>query len=201
MFKWLTKLFKDNNPIPKKYRNVHYRYTSYVETLDDLYNSYLMEELYIGKLIYVKSEDCLYMLKSLEYTNSGDIKDCWIKFTEKKLNENKTYTVSTLGLPNICYDKDGNQINFDKSPHLRNFMAKGHNFEHRNLYNNDIFTVNIIREPKENDIVMDLNYKLWEVKNIENGLYNLTRKDNCRRTVNKDEIYGVVQYSWNVGGR
>ena len=33
------KLFKDNNPIPKKYRNIHYRYTSYVETLDDLYNS------------------------------------------------------------------------------------------------------------------------------------------------------------------
>ena len=201
MFEWLTKLFKDNNPIPKKYRNIYYRYTSYVETLDDLYNSYLMEELYIGKLMYVKSEDCLYMLKSLEYTNSDDIKDCWIEFTEKKLNENKTYTVSTLGLANICYDKDGNQINFEKSPHLRNFLSKGHNFEHRNLYNNDMFTVNIIREPKENDIVMDLNYKLWEVKNIENGLYNLTRKDNCRRTVNKDEIYGVVQYAWNVGGR
>ena len=75
-------------------------------------------------------------------------------------------------------------------------ISKGHNFEHRNLYNNDLFTVNIIREPKENDIVMDLNYKLWEVKSIENGLYNLTRKDRQSRYYPEENM--DITDIWNV---
>ena len=199
MFKWLINLFKDNNPIPKKYRNA--KCTSYVETLDDLYNLYLMEELRIGKLIYVKSEDCLYILKSLQYTNSDDIKDCWIKFTEKKLNGWFGEIYGPSYHSNSFRDNNGNDIDFENSPHLKMFIAKGKNFEHKGVKNMDHIAVNIIRLPKEGNIVMDLDAVLWEIERIDNDRYSLIRKDGRKRNVTFDEIYGVVQYSWTVIGR
>lgn len=54
-----------------------YRSTTVVETTEDLFNTKLIQESYIGKIIYVKSEESLYLLVSNDYENN--IKKCWKK--------------------------------------------------------------------------------------------------------------------------
>lgn len=54
-----------------------YRSTTVVDTTEDLFNTKLIQESYIGKIIYVKSEKSLYLLVSNDYENN--IIKCWKK--------------------------------------------------------------------------------------------------------------------------
>lgn len=54
-----------------------YRYTTVVETIENLFEIKLIKSSYIGKIIYVKSEESLYLMTSNDYKN--DIKKCWEK--------------------------------------------------------------------------------------------------------------------------
>lgn len=53
------------------------RSTTVVETTEDLFNTKLIQESYIGRIIYVNSEKSLYLLVSNDYKNN--IKKCWEK--------------------------------------------------------------------------------------------------------------------------
>ena len=60
-----------------------YRSTKVVEATEDLFNAKLIQESYIGKIIYVKSEKSLYFLVSNDYKNN--IKKCWKKMENIEL--------------------------------------------------------------------------------------------------------------------
>ena len=75
-----------------------YRSTTDVETTEDLFNTKLIQESYIGKIIYVKSEESLYLLVSNDYENN--IKKCWKKMEKietKNIEFNTPIFVSLKG--------------------------------------------------------------------------------------------------------
>lgn len=91
-----------------------YRSTTGVETTEDLFNTKLIQESYIGKIIYVKSEKSLYLLVSNDYENN--IKKCWKKMEKietKEIEFNTPIFVSLKGKTGcicngIVTDSDGN---------------------------------------------------------------------------------------------
>lgn len=91
-----------------------YRSTTVVETTEDLFNTKLIQESYIGKIIYVKSEKSLYLLVSNDYENN--IKKCWEKMEKietKDIEFNTPIFVSLKGKTGcicngIVTDSDGN---------------------------------------------------------------------------------------------
>lgn len=192
MFNWIKKIFRKTKEIVK------YQDCIDVENLDELYTLYLFKEMYVGRIAFVRSENKYYILTSLDYTNTDDIQKCWEEFKEKKLNGwfGEIYGPSYHSVS--FRDNNGNPIDFEKTPHLKMFIAKGKNFEHKGVKNMDHIAVDLIRLPKEGNIVMDLDSVLWEVEKIENDRYSLIRKDGLKRNVTRDDIYGVVRYSWTV---
>lgn len=192
MFNRIKKLFCKTKEVVKCYDCID------VENLDELYTLYLFKKMYIGRIAFVRSENKYYILTSLDYNNTDDIKKCWKEFNEKKLNckFGKIYAPSYHSMS--FRDKSGRYIDFKNSPHLKMFIAKGKNFEHKGIKNMDHIGVDLIRLPKEGDIIMDLDAVLWEVENIDNDRYSLIRNDGLKRNITFDEIYGVVIYSWTV---
>lgn len=94
------------------------RSTTVVETTEDLFNTKLIQESYIGKIIYVKSEKSLYSLVSNDYENN--IKKCWEKMEKIEtkniefnspifvyLNGKKGEALSCIS-SGIITDSDGN---------------------------------------------------------------------------------------------
>jgi 16S rRNA processing protein RimM len=69
LFVWLFTPIEESE---YKYRN-----TTVVETIENLFEIKLIQSSYIGKMIYVKSEESLYLMTSNDYKN--DIKRCWKK--------------------------------------------------------------------------------------------------------------------------
>lgn len=91
-----------------------YRSTTVVDATEDLFNTKLIQESYIGKIIYVKSEKSLYLLVSKDYENN--IKKCWKKMEiieTKDIEFNTPIFVSLKGKTGcicngIVTDSDGN---------------------------------------------------------------------------------------------
>lgn len=108
IFLWIISP-EDNEDI-----DVLYRSTTVVETTEDLFNAKLIQESYIGKIIYVKSEKSLYLLVSNDYENN--IKKCWKKMEKietKDIEFNTPIFVSLKGQTGcicngIVTDSDGN---------------------------------------------------------------------------------------------
>lgn len=66
--------------------------------------------------------------------------------------------------------------------------------------NGDLIFIDPDRWPKENDIVMDVNSKLWEVKEMQGQNYLiLTRKDGSYWETTIADIYGVVCLAYSLG--
>lgn len=195
MIKWLKKLFS------KKQENK----LNYIEVnnLDELYNTYKIMEMSVGKLFYVKDTKEFYMLKSLNYTNNEDIKKCFVLFKNKKLKSSYGNRFGIrLNMINLT-DKYGNRIDPENTPNLDIFIAEGYNFEDRGIHNNDYICVDKVETIKENNIVMDMYSHLWTVEKIEKdeierNMYSLIRKDGRKVYVTEEDIYGVVVYAWTL---
>ena len=71
-FVWIVTPIKETETGSNTYRDI-----TVVETIDNLFEIKLIQASYIGKMIYVKSEESLYLMTSNDYKN--DIKKCWKK--------------------------------------------------------------------------------------------------------------------------
>lgn len=195
MIKWLKNLFKkdkDNVNIGK-----YDTEGQIVDTKDELYNLHKSNiEVFVGKRVYCKETELTYTLTTTDFNNVN--KDLWWKPLMKLKGDYGQVRITNLDVLKFK-DSDGNVID-ERHRNMDKLVAKGHNFEHRNLHNGDVIFIDRDRWPNENDIVMDVNSKLWEVKEIQGQNYIvLTRKDGSYWETTIDVIYGVVCLAYSIG--
>lgn len=197
MIKWLKNLFKKHKDNVStinigKYNNEG----QIVDTKDELNNLHKSGiEVFVGKRVYCKETELTYTLTTIDFDNVN--KDLWWKPLMKLKGH---YGKALIAHINPMYFKDSNgKVIDERHRNMDKLVAKGHNFEHRNLHNGDLIFIDRDRWAKENDIVMDVNSKLWEVKEIQGSYYFiLTRKDGSYWETTIADIYGVVCLAYSL---
>ena len=113
LFIWLVTPI-DVDDVDEERELYTYRNITVVDTVENLFNEKLIKASYIGKIIYVISNESLYFMISDDYQN--DIKQCWEKMEKietKDIEFNTPIFVSLKGKTGcicngIVTDSDGN---------------------------------------------------------------------------------------------
>lgn len=113
LFIWLVTPI-DVDDVDEERELYTYRNITVVDTNENLFNEKLIKASYIGKIIYVISDESLYFMVSDDYQN--DIKQCWKKMEKietKDIEFNTPIFVSLKGKTGcicngIVTDSDGN---------------------------------------------------------------------------------------------
>jgi phage shock protein PspC (stress-responsive transcriptional regulator) len=113
LFIWLVTPM-DVDDVDEERELYTYRDITVVDTVKNLFNEKLIKASYIGKIIYVISDESLYFMVSDDYQN--DIKQCWKKMEKietKNIEFNTPIFVSLKGKTGcicngIVTDSDGN---------------------------------------------------------------------------------------------
>ena len=113
LFIWLVTPI-DVDDVDEERELYAYRNITVVDTDENLFNEKLIKASYIGKIIYVISDESLYFMVSDDYQN--DIKQCWKKMEKietKDIEFNTPIFVSLKGKTGcicngIVTDSDGN---------------------------------------------------------------------------------------------
>lgn len=186
---WIKRLFKRN-----KSQNIDY---SKVKTYDDLLTLHTKTEMKVGMDVYVEDRGHTYILNSIDF-DKENINENWLLLRDVKLNRKRSEKsfVYRIDPDYIRLTDENNKLLNIKRKDFEITLVKGHNFTHRNIHDGDYVIINKSRIPKVNDIIMCEDSWLWEVKNINGAVYELTRPDERYKRLTLDHIYGVVNYCY-----
>ncbi len=164
-----------------------------VESLEELWRLHYKKPLYIGDIFYVKDKNMNYIL-------------CRENFSDPQYDFWERWKPCPDLLPGI---KDGHALNshvrfvitpdtpVENIPYIKLLYIDGNTFDNRGLKKGMMAGFNRARFPKVGDLVCDTSLVVWEITGKRVSMYELVRPGNGFRYAKDEDIFGVLQYTWN----
>ena len=166
-----------------------------VESLEELWQLHYKKPLYLGDIFYVKEKNMKYILCRENFSDPYyDVWERWKPCPELLPGIRDNHT------PNrpvrfVLSDKDNTDVS--EFPYIKLLYVDGNTFDNRGLKSGMMAGINRARIPKIGDIVCDTSLTIWEITGKNVSTYELVRPGKGFRYAKDEDIFGVLQYTWN----
>lgn len=153
----------------------------------DLFYLHQVSRVWVGMIVELEDTKSKYILTSVDF-DSTDSWDLWKPYTDLNEPYIKPKLITLYNSNNTPYVLDKNHL----------LIISNDEFDNKNVRKGNVISLNIAKIPKVNDIVIDIDLVLWQVKSINDyDIYTLVKKDNYKKEklVN---IYAVGECLWQL---
>lgn len=166
-----------------------------VESLEELWRLHYVKPLYIGDIFYVKDKNMNYILCRENFSDPQyDFWERWKPCPDLLPGIRDNHSLDRP-VRFVLSDKDSTDVN--EFPYIKLLYIDGNTFSSRGLKSGMMAGFNRARFPKVGDLVCDTSSVVWEITGKNASMYELVRPGNGFRYAKDEDIFGVLQYTWN----